>query len=276
MTALEALADLDARKPEWRPWLTVVGDVVRETENTAWAAAVPEIADRAGRDGMPLLRGAEIRLDRPLLEEHVARLHGDVADTADAKSRTRRAALSMFECALEGDHGALLRLAGELGLDAEAFAARAALVPVPFLHACGSHWTSRISESWSEGYCPLCAAWPAFAELRGIERTRHLRCGRCGCGWQTACLLCPYCATRHHDALQVLMVEESAPPSTIDVCKRCHGYVKAFSMLQASPPAVVVLRDLATAELDFSAVQRGYHRPGGIAHPLGVTLTMSD
>jgi FdhE protein len=270
MSALDTLADLEARKPEWRPWLAVVGHALHETQNRAWAAAVPDIAERG--TGVPLLGQAAIRLDLTLLEALVSKLERCVADAAQAQAYTRRAALTVFESALEGDHGALLRLAGELGLDAQPFAARAALVPVPFLHACMARWTPRVPESWSEGYCPICGAWPAFAELRGIERTRHLRCGRCGSGWQTSCLLCPYCATRYHDALQSLVVEESAPPSTIEVCKRCRGYVKAFSMLRASAPAAVMLRDLSTAELDFSAVERGYHRPGGLGHALGVTV----
>jgi FdhE protein len=221
---------------------------------------------------MPLLGQASIRLDRALLEKLVASLESGAAGTAQARAYTQRAALTVFEAALEGDHAGLVRLAGELGVDAEAFAARAALIPVPFLHACMTRLTPRIPESWSEGYCPICGAWPAFAEVRGIERTRQLRCGRCGSGWQTSCLLCPYCATRDHDALQSLIVEESAPPSTIDVCNRCRGYVKAFSTLQASPGAAVMLRDLSTAELDFSAAQRGYHRRGGIGHRLGVAV----
>jgi FdhE protein len=271
MSVPDPLADLEARKPEWRPWLAVVGHALRETENRAWAAAVPDVAD-SRTAGMPLLGQASIRLDRALLEKLVASLESGAAGTAQAQAYTQRAAPTVFESALEGDHAGLLRLADELGVDAEAFAARAALVPVPFLHACMTRLTPRIPASWSEGYCPICGAWPAFAEVRGIERTRHLRCGRCGSGWQTSHLLCPYCATTDHDALQSLIVEESAPPSTIDVCNRCRGYVKAFSMLQATPGAAVMLRDLSTAELDFSAAQRGYHRPGGLGHRLNVTV----
>jgi FdhE protein len=111
--------------------------------------------------------------------------------------------------------------------------------------------------------------------VRGVERARHLRCSRCGAGWQTSCLLCTYCATTDHDALQSLIVESSVPPSTIEVCKRCNGYVKALSVLQACPPASVVLTDLLTAELDFSVVGRGCHRPGGLGHSLDVRLAAS-
>lgn len=274
MNALDAVAELERRKPEWKPWLAVIDHVVRETENTAWAAAVPEIGARTAT-GTPLLEKASIRLDRALLEQFVCQLQSGVAETAQVQAHVRRAALTAFEAALEGNHSALSRLANELGIDPDAFAARASLSPVPFLHACRATRTPRNTESWSEGYCPICGAWPAFAEVRGVERTRHLRCGRCGSGWQTSCLLCPYCATTDHDALQSLVVESSVPPSTIEACRRCNGYVKAFSMLQATPPASVMLTDLSTAELDFSAVRRGYRRPGGLGRALGVTLTAS-
>ena len=272
MSALDALAELERRTPEWQPWLAVVAHVLREAENKAWAAAVPDIGDRTAA-GAPLLAQAVIRIDRASLEPFVCRLQSGVADSVEAQARVRRAALTVFERALEADHAGLMRLASELGLDTDAFAARAALAPVPFLHACRAQWTARITEQWSEGYCPVCGAWPAFAEVRGVERTRHLRCGRCGCGWQTSCLLCPYCGTTDHDALQSLVVESSVPPSTIEVCKRCNGYVKAFSTLQASPPASVILTDLSTAELDFSVLRRGCHRTSGLGRSLAVTLT---
>ena len=54
-----------------------------------------------------------------------------------------------------------------------------------------------------EGYCPVCGAWPAFAEMRGIERSRYLRCGRCGGGWQAQCLSCSYCGMTDHEELIV-------------------------------------------------------------------------
>jgi formate dehydrogenase maturation protein FdhE len=75
-----------------------------------------------------------------------------------------------------------------------------------------------------------------------------------------------------HDALDSLVVEQGAPPSVIDACTRCRGYVKAFTTLQGTAPAQVMLEDLATAALDFCAAQRGYHRRAGLGRGLRATV----
>jgi formate dehydrogenase maturation protein FdhE len=99
-----------------------------------------------------------------------------------------------------------------------------------------------------------------------------LRCGRCGAGWASTCLWCPYCGTDDHAALDALVVEHSTPPCAIDACLHCLSYVKAFTTLRGSAPSQVMLDDLATAELDFCAAQRGYRRPGGLGAPLRATV----
>jgi len=113
--------------------------------------------------------------------------------------------LSLFQASLGEDGEHLERIAGSLGADPEALQAIAALVPIPFLHACNRRWASLKSESWTAGYCPVCGAWPAFAELRGIECSRYFRCGCCGAGWQAHCLYCPYCGMNDHNELVSLV-----------------------------------------------------------------------
>jgi FdhE protein len=125
-----------------------------------------------------------------------------------------------------------------------------------------------------EGYCPVCGAWPALAEVRGIERSRYLRCGRCGGQWQAHLLFCPYCGTTDHRE-QISLVPENSSKSAIDACKRCLGYVKTFTTLQGSPPAKVILDDLASVELDVAAAAQGYKRPEGAGYSLNVTVTES-
>src|SRR5438552_1345771 len=65
---------------------------------------------------------------------------------------------------------------------------------VELLRACGRQLQTHIPSGWSRGYCPVCGAWPVLAELRGLERTRCLRCGRCGVDWQRPWLACVYCS----------------------------------------------------------------------------------
>ena len=119
----------------------------------------------------------------------------------------------------------------------------------------------------------VCGTWPAFAEVRGIERSRYFRCSRCGGEWQAHCLFCPYCGMTDHNELVSLVPDKSSSNSVIDACKRCLGYVKAFTTLQGSQPAQVFLDDLASAHLDVAALEQGYKRPEGAGYSLNVTLT---
>jgi FdhE protein len=158
------------------------------------------------------------------------------------------------------------------GADPAALQAIATLLPVPFLQACHRRWAHAIDRNWAEGYCPVCGAWAALGEVRGIERSRYLRCGCCGAGWEWQCLHCPYCRTTDHDALVVLVPENDRANAVVDGCRRCRGYVKTLTRLQGSPPASVLLDDLATVDLDVAALQQQYERPGGTGYPLTVTI----
>jgi FdhE protein len=160
----------------------------------------------------------------------------------------------------------------DLGVDADALQAVALLAPIPFLQACNRRWAPAISERWMAGYCPVCGAWPAFAEVRGIERRRYLRCGRCGGGWQAQCLSCSYCGMTDHEELTALVPEKSGSHAVIEACKRCLGYVKTFTTLQGSPPAKVMVDDLASVDLDIAALEQGYRRPAGAGYPLEITI----
>jgi FdhE protein len=58
----------------------------------------------------------------------------------------------------------------------------------------------------------------------------------------------------------------------IDACKRCLGYVKTFTTLQGSPPAKVMVDDLASVDLDIAALEQGYRRPAGAGYALDITI----
>jgi len=181
--------------------------------------------------------------------------------------------LTLFKTSLCQDTDRIGETAAFVGADSEAFQAVVALLPVPFLQACNRRWTPSIAKSWVEGYCPVCGAWPAFTEVRGIERSRYFRCGRCGGEWQAQCLFCPYCSMNDHQELVSLVPEKSGSNAVIDACKRCLGYVKTFTKLQGSPAPKVMLDDLATVDLDVAALEQGYKRPQGAGYSLDVTVT---
>ena len=225
-----------------------------------WEAAVPrEAAPRP--PGAPLLAKAKVQPPRRAVERMFERLA-----RAAALSHAGVDAAALFGAALNHEQARIREAAVAAGAEAaEARGRVAALLPLPFLHACHHRWAASLPGGWTAGYCPLCGAWPASAEVRGVERSRHLRCAECGAGWRARPLLCPYCGTDDHGALGALVPEQRGSTRTIDVCKRCSGYVKVFTTLRGSAPAEVMLDDLASAELDIAALERGYGAPRAAA-----------
>jgi FdhE protein len=272
-----ALEGLKRRRGEWAPWLAVVEESVRETAAPAWDAAVPALSDMR-HPAAPLLAGAALSIDARAVRGFLGRLIRIASRSGTAKMATLRAALgsepdalTLFTASLSQDSAYVTGLAARLGVDADAFQAVAALLPVPFLQACTRRWAPFIPMDWVQGYCPVCASWPAFAEARGIERSRHFRCGRCGGEWLARLLHCPYCAMSDHAELVALVPEKSDSHAVIDACKGCGGYVKTFTTLQGCTPGAVMLEDLASVALDVAALEQGYTRPPGAGYPLDVT-----
>ncbi|HEY2986324.1 MAG TPA: formate dehydrogenase accessory protein FdhE [Candidatus Binatia bacterium] len=271
------LEELGRQRPEWEPWLAVIQEVLGETADTKWDAFVPA---RAGtQEGkIPLLTGAAITLESSALRRWTERLIRTASQSGTAKMATLKSAVrvadvsTLFKAALCQDDARLQEIAVSFGADPEAFHAVAALLPVPLLHACNRRLRGSVARSWTEGYCAVCGAWPAFAEVRGIERARYFRCGRCASEWQVHCLVCPYCGMTDHNELVSLVPEKAGNSRVIDACKRCLGYVKTFTVLQGSPAAKVMLDDLASVDLDVAALESGYRRPQGAGYALDVTL----
>src|SRR2546421_694409 len=80
-------------------------------------------------------------------------------------------------------------------------ATAAALMAVPLLQACRAAWRARISEAWLDAACPVCGAWAAVVEARGLERRLRHRCGRCGADWAAEPVRCSFCDMRDHERL---------------------------------------------------------------------------
>jgi FdhE protein len=274
----DRLRDLGREFPEWRPWLTLVEEVLRATRDSKWEAFVPEPpASQASK--VPLLAGAKLVLEITAVGGWFERLiqtayrsGAPKMSTLNGIQQNRLNTVDLFKFSLCQNGKWLQETAIDLGVDADALQAVMLLAPIPFLQACNRLWAPSISEGWMEGYCPVCGAWPAFAEMRGIERSRYLRCGRCGGGWQAQCLSCSYCGMTDHEELISLVPEKSGSHAVIDACKCCLGYVKTFTTLQGSPPAKVMVDDLASVDLDIAALEQGYRRPAGAGYWLDIKI----
>ena len=267
-----ALDTVARASPNWQRWISLLRVPLAESERPEWAAMVPDAgaAEAPVAEGDCLLAGARIAMPARAVE----RLTRTLLETAGAPlvGRPSRALLGrLLEAALDAQDDALPSLAVDLGVPAEALRAIAPLLAMPLLMACQRRWASRISPSWPHGYCPVCAAWPVLAEARGLERSRQLRCGRCGSDWRFDWLRCPFCGCGDHDRLGSL-VPSRDDARRVEVCHACGGYVKTLTTLSGTPARDMTARDLDTVELDLVALERGFARPHGLARGIGARI----
>lgn len=274
--------------PAWRPWMRLVDRALSAAEDPEWQRLVVETpADRAS--DAPLLHGAVLHVDgrrmrrllRDLLRE-AERSAGDAesergnANEREAPTPTDRVrrleSAPVLRAAIAQDGEGIERAAVRADVDPGRLAVVAQLAATPILRTCAVRLADRIPASWLQGYCPICGAWPATAELRGLERNRRLRCGRCASDWPMPVLRCPFCNELRHDRLRALVPEGDEQTRRVDTCDSCKGYLKSFSALQAMSPRALATIDLATLELDMVAEERGYARPSRPGFTVEITI----
>jgi FdhE protein len=261
------LAALDVEHPEWRPLLAVIEEAMRETQRPEWARFVPALA-HSGREGRPLLDGAVINVAPRLVRRWVRQILTAAAAAGTEVKPLAKAVttgwidpLFLFETAVSQDVHRVDELARFGRDDRGVLRGLAPLIARPMLQACRRAWADRVPAGWAHGYCPICGGWPALAEIRGLDGSRHLRCGGCGGDWRVEWLRCPFCGEDDHEQLGSLMSPDSLERQTIEVCDGCRGYVKTVTTFTPVEPDHVVLQDLATLVLDVAALERDYRRP---------------
>lgn len=252
--------------PEWRAWLAVLEVTINEAAVPAWADAVP--AEPHGT--APLLAGRALAIERAVAERWLRRLFAASGVETLREVTVLGDALAVLEAAVNLDAQRLAALGREAQAPPSAFGAVASLAGVPWLEACARRW-GKATEAGA-GWCPVCGAWPILAEARGLERERRLRCVRCGGDWRSQWLTCPYCGTDDHTRLVSLVADATGESRKIEACRDCTAYVKTVTTLSAADASALRLLDLSTVELDVAALDRGFTRPAGLGHPLGVTV----
>lgn len=283
LSGYEAQGHLD---PAWRPWVKLLDGALEAAESSAWASAVPELPSRieaAWPPYAPLLEGASVRIDGRRARKLVRQLihtaddaREDAAKWSTAMRGRRLDAVGLLHAAIIRDHDAVDRVAARAGVEPQALEVVAQLAVMPLLHACAERWRENVPSVWTHGYCPVCAAWPALAELRGLERSRRLRCGRCGTDWPLPVLQCAYCGENDHDRLGTLTPEGESQTRRVEVCYTCKGYLKTFTTLRPMPLRTIAMTDLASVDLDLMAQERTYSRPSQFAHRLTLTVSRAE
>jgi FdhE protein len=271
-----------AAQPEAGPWLGVLAAALEECANPAWEriAAATTLQPVRAPDA-PLLAGARMPLDATLAERWLRRLLALAAEAGPEGPSLRHAvrdegldALMLLEATINGEEERLEAIAHALDVDADALGAVAALAAMPVWQALRRRFAAGVDPRWSEGICPICGGWPLLAEQRGLERTRRLRCGRCGGDWAQPGIRCPFCGVTGHEARATLVSEQDGEARKVETCAACRGYLKSVSTLRAWAGDEVPLADLATVDLDLVALERDFTRPE--PKPLAPPATLAE
>lgn len=237
-------------------------------EDAAWREAARD-ATLAPATDAPLLHGAAIPLHRTSARALLDRLD-DRLEEVDP--------LALVEASIAQREVEVEALASVARVEPAGLMTIGHLLAWPLLLAIGERIRSPqgapppSAPAWPHGHCPVCAAWPTLSELRGIDRERVLRCGRCAAAWPTRHLACPFCGNDDHRALRYLATEKERESRRVSVCDRCHGHVKAVATLKPLDAEDLALADLVTLDLDLVAMERGYGRPAAAAFALDVSV----
>ena len=218
-------------------------------------------------DGVPLLADASVAVDLGRAGPWIRGLV-DRAATGDGPAATLRAhrltderLVALLTASVAEDGVRMDALARELDAESAALAAVAALGAMPVLHACRRALTDLVPAGWTHGHCPVCGAWPTLAEARGVERSRHYGCARCGTGWFAGWLRCPYCGNGDHLRAGALVGDGPGARDRVETCEVCRGYVKTLTVLLPFAADRIALADLDSLALDLAALLHGYQRP---------------
>jgi FdhE protein len=269
--AAAALREQAASTPDWAPWLTLLEAALRHADLPAWHDADVQIASARPVEA-PVLEGARVRVHGPAAARLVSDLLRGAGVDAVPGPLPAPDPLALIDAGLRQDGAALARLMAHSDPGRPVPSAVAHFAALPLLLEAARRAASMIPGGWTAGYCPVCAAWPTLVELRGLERRRVLRCGRCATGWERDVLHCAFCGERDHRRQGSLVPDQEAELVRVEVCHSCHGYLKSVTTLRPRAVWAMALDDLRTLSLDLAAVERGYRRPERPGWPLSLAI----
>lgn len=277
MTALERLRNLAVTDPAVAPMAVLQIEALQASSDPVWEGGVPEFDGRYLAEGIPLLHGTTIGVDGLRAAELLCRLSAAAAEHAGVSVEdmfaSETAALELIETSIVRDTARLEQIADEAGAETGLLATLGSVAAMPLLQACRRRGAPLLANaSWNEPYCPVCGAWPTLAEMRGLERRRWLRCGRCGAGWAYRGMVCVFCGCADHKELRYLAPDAERDSRRAETCECCHSYLKTLATLGALQPDEILLQDTSSVELDIAAIQQGYGRPEKPGFALSMTL----
>lgn len=221
--------------------------------------------------GVPLLHGEDVTLPvgpltdalldfcRTLERSGAGTSAGHISEAIESKrldaASLLKASLARADCDIRD--GSI-----QLGLAPDLLWLTAELAVSPYAHFLQQSLTAILPEgtfsTWDHGHCPVCGSWPALAERRAGRRA--LRCSLCAASWSLSRDCCIYCGEQDL-AFSVATPDAGRPDCQLETCRRCAGYLKVLVRAAAIDFPLITVEDLATTDLDRSAMERGFHRP---------------
>jgi FdhE protein len=280
-SALDRLATAD---PLVGPLARLQAVALAAADEPGWETGVPELTDPAGAtraDDLPLLHGRTLAVDADRQRGLLRRLAATLRELGSAEAGPLAALfgsasfdpLEPLRASVIQDGPAVEAIAERAGVDDAVLAVVIQVAALPLLLACGRRAAPVVeAAAWPHGACPVCAAWPTLAEVRGLVRDLVLRCGRCASGWPFEHGRCPSCGSDDQGAQGYFAAERERESRKAVTCDTCHGYLKTLATLGPLTPAELLLRDLHSLELDLTALDHGYARPEAPGRALSVRV----
>ena len=218
--------------------------------------------------GLPLLHDIYLEFDYEAAREFMLLLVRAVEQSGENnQARQMRSALeehrldtgNLLAYTATRDRNAVKSMAQYLNLNADLVWTLAQTAFKPALRV-WCRQSAHLAEGipWQKGSCYVCGAAATLAELQGNNLVKHLRCGQCGADWQFPRLQCMYCGNEDHQTLKHLYTESHRETMRVEVCDKCHGYLKVITSFAPTSPEMLTVEDLATLHLDAIAESRGY------------------
>jgi FdhE protein len=274
-TTRRQLEALHASHPAWGLLLSLWEQVFQEETRGTWSA-ISVTTDFYRLPSTPVLSGSTIRLSPLLVSNWLRRLLSQITRDYDqgfalnAELANRLDPTGLLEAAITQDDQLISLLASQAGVDPAPLDALAQIVAAPVLRAAAHALAGSVPNDWDEGFCPVCGAWATLVEQRILERSRRLRCGRCGRDWRGVDHRCLFCKTVDFNRLAFPNSANGA--RLVETCEVCNHYVKVIDVLQPLTANELTLNDLSSVALDFAAVERGFARPNRPAVMFSLTI----
>ncbi len=227
--------ELSAKASERSPLVDVAGFAIDRESSTALFSALCGIL--GGTDGE--------------LSESVKMISGAVENGTVNMG-------DMFAAFLRGDESFFATIESEQGIGREVLGFIVYNSLRPSLRAFSDAVSVYLDngKEWDRGYCPVCGSAPAMS-LFEDEGKRSLVCGFCGHKWPSKRVYCPLCENTDHESMSYYEIEDEEE-YRVDVCDRCHGYVKTIDMKKTARTVYLPFEYVTTPYLDIRFKEMGY------------------